>query len=78
MAVKTAAYYTTRIEALHTQLESLEESAVAEYTTDNSGHRNAITYRKMEEIRVLITWYEKKLLRLSGGGRALAVFKSSG
>lgn len=78
MAVKTAAYYTARIEALHTQLEALESSPVEEYQTDNAGQRMGVKYRKMDDIRKSIAWYERKLAQLnSKGGRALAVFRRS-
>lgn len=76
MAVKTAAYYTARIEALYTQLEGIEESAVAEYQTDNAGQRMGVKYRTHEEILRLIKFYERKLAALEGrGGRVLAVFR---
>ena len=75
MGVKTAEYYEARIAALYTQLEALEASPVAEYQTDNGGQRMMVKYRSADEIMSLIRQYERKLARINGGGRALAVFR---
>ena len=76
MAVKTAAYYTARIEALYATLEAREGSNIAEYQTDNAGQRMGVKYQSNDEILKLIQYYERKLSALNGrGGRTLAVFR---
>lgn len=76
MGVKTVEYFEARITALYSQLEELESSPVEEYQTDNAGQRMQVRYRKMDEIRKQIAYYEGKISKInSRGGRALVRFR---
>ncbi len=75
---QTAAYLQLRIDALYTLLEQMELSPIGEYITDNSGVRQQVTYRAMDEIRKTIDWLERKLAKVGSGPmqRVLCVKRS--
>lgn len=77
MATKTVAYHETRIDALYTELEALEESPVSEYTVDNAGQRMGVKYRTREQIQKAINFHQRQINKINGTNRALAVFRGA-
>lgn len=57
----TLAYLQARLAAQYTLLEAMESTTIGQYITDNSGVRQQVTYRAIEEVRNTIDWLEQKI-----------------